>query len=101
MSLTRKFAASAAVATIASLGLGVSAATAVDDVNGPSSRSSLANVSENNVGPFQVCNNTVPVNVLGVQVPFDQIAGVIGLVENDGNASSNAKNCDQESAQDN
>jgi len=101
MSLTRKLAASAAIAAVATLGFSVSSASAVSPVTGHGSDDSLIEIDDNNVGPFQVCNNDVPVNVLGVQVPLDQIAGVLGLVGNDGNSSSNIKNCDQDTIQDN
>jgi hypothetical protein len=38
----------------------------------------LVNVSHNQV-PVQVCNNSVAGNVLGVQVPLDQITAALGL----------------------
>jgi len=106
----RKFAAAAALALVASLGFGMGTASADDgsgpnitndEANGPSSKSSLVEVDGNNVGPFQVCNNDVPVNVLGVQVPLDQIAGAVGLLDEGDSAAGNVKNCDQATAQNN
>lgn len=110
MSSARKFAATAALAMVASLGFGMTGASADDgsgpnithdEANGPSSKSSLVEVDRNNVGPFQVCNNDVPVNVLGVQVPFDQIAGAVGLLDEGDSPAGNIKDCDQATAQDN
>ncbi|MGH3383615.1 MAG: hypothetical protein ACRDO1_03465 [Nocardioidaceae bacterium] len=102
MSFARKIAASAALATVATLALGVPSASAAStnmwwdgDDDG-----SLVNVSENNVGPFQACNNNVPVNVLGIQGAVSDLAGVVGF-GNDGNSNSTVKNCDQDSYQDN
>lgn len=108
MSLTRRFAAAAAVATVATLGFGISGANAApadpiaqhDSWDGQHHDDSLLNVSENNVGPVQVCNNNIPVNVLGVQVPVSDLAGVVGF-GNDGNTAGTVKNCDQASLQDN
>lgn len=113
MSLTRKFAAAAALATVATVGLGVSSASAspvpVDLPvlgqylgSGHGDDWSLVDISDNNVGPFQICNNDVPVNVLGVQVPLDQIAAILGLLGNNvGNDSTNVKDCAQDTVQDN
>ena len=60
----------------------------------------LVSVSNNNVGPFQVCHNNVPVNGAGGQVPVSDLAGVLGL-GNDANAVDQLKTCDQDSAQNN
>src|SRR5699024_3624205 len=106
----RKFAATAALALVASLGFGMGTASADDgsgpnitndEANGPSSKSSLVEVDGNQGGPFQVCNNAVPGNVLGVQVPLDQIAGAVGLPAEGDSAAGNVKNCDQAAAQNN
>jgi hypothetical protein len=58
----------------------------------------LVAVDDNNVGPFQLCNNHVPINVLGVQVPVDNIVGIVGL-GNDGNTATAVKTCEQDSKQ--
>ncbi|MGH3383614.1 MAG: hypothetical protein ACRDO1_03460 [Nocardioidaceae bacterium] len=68
--------------------------------NGDDGDGSLVNVSDNNVGPFQACNNNVPVNVLGIQGAFGDVAAVLGF-DNDGNSTSTDKNCEQESYQHN
>lgn len=68
----------------------------------------LINVADNTTQvPVQVCNNNVPVNVLGVQVPLNDVAGSLGLggagLDGDqqgaAQASVPADNCAQESAQ--
>ena len=61
-------------------------------------------VNGNNVQvPVQACNNNVPVNVLGVQVPVEDIAGGNGLTgavngeSQSGDSTTNQPdNCDQE-----
>ncbi|MGH3812168.1 MAG: hypothetical protein ACRDUV_06890 [Pseudonocardiaceae bacterium] len=114
MTRTRKIAAAAALAPVALLGLGTSTASAAPAeqmTGGPAHTlpwygyddgddGSLFNVSENNVGPFQACNNNVPTNVLGVQVPTSDVTGIFGF-DNDGNSSSQVKDCDQATTQDN
>ncbi|TDO54636.1 hypothetical protein EV643_101426 [Kribbella sp. VKM Ac-2527] len=60
----------------------------------------LISVSENNVGPFQVCHNEVPVNGVGGQVPVSDLAGVLGI-GNNGNSVDTLKTCEQESEQNN
>lgn len=105
MSLTRKFAAAISLAFVATLGFGATATAANADNDGVVSDSwydddSLINVSDNNVGPLQACNNNVPTNVLGGQVPVSDLAGALGF-SNDGNVASTVKDCDQESFQDN
>lgn len=51
----------------------------------------LVNVSHVQV-PVQVCNNTVPVNVIGVQVPLDQLTGALGLGTANSSTTSNQNN---------
>ena len=58
-------------------------------------------VDDNNVGPFQVCHNDVPVNVIGVQVPVDEIVGALGLLGNSDNSAILVNNCSQVNIQDN
>lgn len=60
----------------------------------------LVSVSNNNVGPFQVCHNEVPVNGVGGQVPVSGIAGILGL-GNDGNVTEVMNTCEQGSTQHN
>jgi hypothetical protein len=60
----------------------------------------LVSVSNNNVGPFQVCHNEVPVNGVGGNVPISDLAGVLGL-GNDNNAVDSLKTCEQDSTQNN
>ncbi|MGH3814355.1 MAG: hypothetical protein ACRDUV_18205 [Pseudonocardiaceae bacterium] len=115
MTRTRKIATAAALAPVALLALGSSTASAApaEQMTGSPSYAlpwygyeddgddgSLVNVSENNVGPFQACNNNVPTNVLGVQVPTSDVTGILGF-DNDGNSSSQVKDCDQNTTQDN
>jgi hypothetical protein len=44
---------------------------------------------------LDACNNDVPVNVLGVQVPVQDLAGSIPILSkaDKGNAATNAKSC--------
>lgn len=79
--------------------LPVSAATANDDDD-----SSVVDASDNNVQALaQVCHNHVPVNVLGVQVPVQEIAASLGLpIGSDESPSSGPdSSCDQASGQEN
>jgi hypothetical protein len=67
--------------------------------NGPSGdNGGLVNVSHNQV-PIQACNNTVPVSVLGVQVPLDQLAGALGILSTSDVVSAQNSSCHQPSAQ--
>jgi hypothetical protein len=47
----------------------------------------LVNVSHNQV-PIQLCNDTVPVNVIGVQVPLQNIAAALGLLSPGSNTNA-------------
>jgi hypothetical protein len=58
----------------------------------------LANISHNQV-PLQLCNDTVPVNVLGVQVPVDQLAGALGILTTSSTVAAQDSSCKQGSAQ--
>ncbi len=44
---------------------------------------------------LDACNNDVPVNALGVQVPVQDIAGAVPLLSKaeKGNSATNAKSC--------
>jgi len=129
MQVTRKIAAAAAVATVATLGLAtVVSANVLDDtqkkaeVGGLADAASAASakgyghghkghqwygvfddgsliaLDDNKIGPFQACDNFVPVNVLGVQVPVKDVIGIIGLDQN-ANQATAVKTCEQETGQ--
>jgi hypothetical protein len=125
MQVTRKLAAAAAVATVATLGLAtVVSANVLDDTQATAgladaaSQASKAGVSDamqwfwvqgdgdlvsmdaNNVGPFQACHDFVPVNGVGGQVPVEDITGVVGIGQ-DGNTATAVKTCGQDNAQTN
>jgi hypothetical protein len=126
MQVTRKIAAAAAVATVATLGLAtVVSANMIDDTKANSGLAdaasvaskgygdhgkgkfywvkddgSLLAVTDNNVGPFQACHNFVPVNGVGGQVPVQDITGVVGFW-NDNNTATAVKTCEQDSKQNN
>jgi hypothetical protein len=95
---SRAFAVAAAAAGV--IGMWAPAASAV---TGPVSgdNGGVVNVSHNQV-PVQLCNDTVPVNVLGVQVPVDRVAGSLGLLTV-GTSTTTAQDnsCHQASAQGN
>jgi hypothetical protein len=124
MQVTRKIAAAAAVATVATLGLAtVVSANMIDDTKANSGLADtvsaaskgygakgahkwygvdrdggLIAIDDNNVGPFQACDNFIPVNAVGVQVPVKDIVGIVGLDQN-GNSATAVKTCEQEAGQ--
>ncbi|TDD29402.1 hypothetical protein E1218_04135 [Kribbella turkmenica] len=125
MQVTRKIAAAAAVATVATLGLAtVVSANMIDDAKSTTGLAdaaslaskgygkggkhwywvkgdgSLVSVDQNNLGPFQACHNFVPVNAVGGQVPVTDITGIVGL-SNDGNSATAVKTCELDSEQNN
>ncbi|WP_433163570.1 hypothetical protein [Kribbella sp. CA-247076] len=125
MQVTRKIAAAAAVATVATLGLAtVVSANMIDDAKSNTGLAdaaslaskgygkggkhwywvkgdgSLVSVDQNNVGPFQACHNFIPVNAVGGQVPVTDITGIVGL-SNDGNSATAVKTCELDSEQNN
>jgi hypothetical protein len=59
----------------------------------------IINVADNDVlVPIQVCNNYVPINVLGVQVPIEDVAGNIPILsEGDNDAEVGDETCQQPS----
>lgn len=72
------------------------AAFAQEDDGGATVQKGLINSSD--FAPntsLAACNNDVPVNVLGVQVPVQDIAGSIPVLSqaDKGNAAANAKSC--------
>jgi hypothetical protein len=66
-----------AVATAGIIGMWAPAASAVTGPSGD--HGGVVNISHNQV-PIQACNDTVPVNVLGVQVPVDRAVGSLGVL---------------------
>jgi len=56
----------------------------------------LVNVSHNQV-PIQLCNDTVPVNVLGLQVPVQGLAAALGLASPGDTVSQTNSSCHQHS----
>jgi hypothetical protein len=124
MQVTRKIAAAAAVATVATLGLAtVVSANMIDDstkaTGGVTDASALkgyakggknwyfvrdngglVNVDDNNVGPFQACHNDVPINAVGGSAAVDDIVGIVGI-DNDDNHATAVKTCEQGSKQTN
>jgi hypothetical protein len=57
------------------------------------------NVADNDLlVPVQACNNYVPINVLGVQVPIEDVAGNIPILsEGDNDAEAGDETCQQAS----
>ncbi|HZR51836.1 MAG TPA: hypothetical protein VFB06_20270 [Streptosporangiaceae bacterium] len=55
---------------------------------------SLVNVSNNQV-PVQLCNDTVAVNVLGVQVPASGLSGALGVLSSGDTKSRQNSSCGQ------
>jgi len=118
MQVTRKIAAAAAVATVATLGLATvvsanmldnptSSSTGLADAASLASKGSsyagkwyamhhdgsLVALDHNAVGPFQACHNFVPVNAVGGQVPVEDITGIIGFNQI-GNSATAVKTCE-------
>ncbi|MGH3097261.1 MAG: hypothetical protein ACRDMV_14850 [Streptosporangiales bacterium] len=104
MAVLHKLAAGAALAALGTFGFASAANAAVDDHHkrwyAVEDNGSLVKISDNNVGPFQVCHNNVPVNVVGGQVPLSDIVGVLGI-GSDGNWTTQVHNCDQDTTQNN
>lgn len=93
MSVTRKLAAIAAFAAVATLGVGAPASAGVGSDNG-SSKASLVDVSRNNIlNGIQLCHNNI--NVLGVQVPVQDVNAGLGVLGVGKNVSSTSKDCIQ------
>lgn len=62
----------------------------------------LVSVDNNNAqATAQACDNNVPVNVLGVQVPVQDIAGVVGLGAKDSSGEAGNTTCEQAAPQTN
>jgi hypothetical protein len=56
----------------------------------------IVSVSNNAVGPFQACHNTVPVNGVGGQVPVSNLTGLLGIGQN-GNSVDSLETCELDS----
>jgi hypothetical protein len=119
MQVTRKIAAAAAVATVATLGLAtVVSANMLDNPTantaGLADAASLASkgyghggmkwyaahhdgslvaLDGNAVGPFQACHNFIPVNGVGGQVPIKDITAIVGFNQA-GNEATAVKTCE-------
>ena len=88
-----------AVATAALVGLSAPVASAAS-FSGPSgfNGDSVLNVSGNQL-PIQACNNSIPVNVLGIQVPVTGASGALGLLNSGALNSSADRTCTQTPSQ--
>jgi hypothetical protein len=89
-----------AIATAALVGFAAPAASAASNPSG-FNNDSIADVSGNQI-PVQACNNDIPVNAgfLVGQVPLADIAALLGLAANSGNATVNDnRNCTQTPSQ--
>jgi hypothetical protein len=53
----------------------------------------LVAADHNAVGPFQACDNFIPVNGVGGQVPIKDITGIVGIGQ-DGNEATAVKTCE-------
>ncbi|TDU90103.1 hypothetical protein EV138_3686 [Kribbella voronezhensis] len=122
MQVTRKIAAAAAVATVATLGLAtVVSANMLDNPTannaGLADAASLASkgyghggtkwyaahhdgslvaLDGNSIGPLQACHNFIPVNAVGAQVPVKDITAIIGFNQA-GNTATAVKTCEMNS----
>jgi hypothetical protein len=128
MQVTRKIAAAAAVATVATLGLAtVVSANMLDDTQKKAAGTGLADaaslaskggykggkqwhwvkgdgslvaVDDNNLGPFQACHNFGSGTGIGGNVPVSDVVGVVGW-GNDNNSVTAVKTCELDSEQNN
>jgi hypothetical protein len=84
-----------AVATAALVGLSAPVASAAS-FSGPSgfNGDSVLNVSGNQV-PVQACNDFIPVNAAGIQVPLQNISAALGLLSSGNQTSSTTNSCTQ------
>ena len=60
----------------------------------------VVSVSDNKVGPWQVCHNEISGSGIGGNVPLTNPVGILGL-DNDGNSVDSLKTCEQDSEQNN
>lgn len=87
-----------AVTTAGLIGLLAPMASAATAAN-PGDSGGLVNVSHNQV-PIQACDNKIPVNVLGIQVPVSEVPVALGLLSR-GVVSEQNSSCTQVSVQNN
>jgi hypothetical protein len=81
-----------AVATAGLIGLTAPMASAATGPGGDGA--GLVNFSHNQV-PVQLCNDYVPVNVIGVQVPADNLTGALGLLSRGNTVARADTSCHQ------
>jgi hypothetical protein len=60
----------------------------------------VVSVSDNKVGPWQVCHNQIDATGIGGTVPLTNPTGILGL-DNDGNSVDSLKTCEQSNEQNN
>ncbi|HEY9335463.1 hypothetical protein [Kribbella sp. NPDC050459] len=60
----------------------------------------VVSVSDNKVGPWQVCHNEISGSGIGGNVPLTNPVGILGL-DNDGNSVDSLKTCEQSNEQNN
>jgi len=87
-----------AVTTAGLIGLLAPMASAATAAN-PGDSGGLVNLSHNQV-PIQACDNKIPVNVLGIQVPVSEVPVALGLLSH-GVVSEQNSSCTQVSVQNN
>jgi hypothetical protein len=126
MQVTRKIAAAAAVATVATLGLatvvsanmldGAKQGTDLADQVSSASKGytkggakhwywvkrdgGLVGIDGNNVGPFQACHNQAAGSVIGGAGNADDVLAIIGF-DNNSNSATAVKTCEQGTKQNN
>ncbi|MDD7940943.1 hypothetical protein PHK61_21210 [Actinomycetospora lutea] len=80
MSFLRRAAVAGALAGTALASTAGSAFAAEADNGGDTTQSGLVNVNDvQTIAPLNACNNDVPVNALGVQVPVEDVSGALDL----------------------
>lgn len=60
----------------------------------------VVSISDNKVGPWQVCHNEIDATGIGGTVPLTNPTGILGL-DNDGNSIDSLKTCEQSNQQNN
>ena len=88
-----------AVAAVTAGVIGMWAPAAMASTHPSGDNAGVANISHNQV-PLQACNDTVPVNVLGVQVPVNHVTGAGNLLSpGSTTAAGQDSSCHQASGQ--
>ena len=94
---SRAFALAAVTAGV--IGVWAPAAMAATSPSSSGDNAGLVNISHNQV-PIQGCNDNVPVNVLGVQVPVYDVVAALGILAPvTGSTAGQDTSCHQGSAQ--